>query len=254
MKLHALEQGSGPALVLLHPVGLDATFWKGVMEPLSLRRRVIAVDMAGHGASPEAPRPGRMAERTDEVIRLIQDRDLGPAIVLGVSFGGMVAQNVALARPDLVEGLVLAGCPGRIPQEARAAILKRGSDAEEGGMAAVLDATMERWFTPPFMPAVEVARVRQRLLDNKASNWAAAWEAISEHDALDRLSAFGKPCLVIAGEKDLATALTAKQALAAALPGADLAVLPGAPHMMQIEQPREFCAAVEAYLDRVEGR
>lgn len=251
LKFHASESGTGKPVLLLHPVGLDATFWEGLIETLSTRCKVVAVDTAGHGASPDASRPSRMSERVDDVIQLIQDRNLGPAIVLGASFGGMIAQNLALARPDLVDGLILAGCPGRIPAEARTAILKRGTDAEEGGMAAVLDTTIERWFTAEFMSTEAVTRVGQRLMDDKPSNWAAAWEAVAEHDALDRLSAFTKPSLVIAGEKDLATPLAAKEALAAALPAATLVVLPNAPHMMHIEQPNEFHAAVSSYLDRL---
>jgi 3-oxoadipate enol-lactonase len=250
--LNVRRSGAGRPLLLLHPVGLDGTFWSGVSEPLSRRCRVLAVDAAGHGASPDARRPGRMDERVADVIDLILKEDFGPAVLVGVSFGGMIAQNVALARPDLVAGLVLAGCPGRIPAEAREAILARGSDAERGGMAAVVEPTLERWFTPGSMSTDAVARVRQRLLDDTPSNWAAAWEAIAEHDALERLGAYRGGALVIAGERDLATPLPAKQALAAAIPGARLVVLPGAPHMMQIEQPSAFLAAIEEFLDMTE--
>jgi 3-oxoadipate enol-lactonase len=251
--LNIRRSGSGRPLLLLHPVGLDGTFWGGVIEPLSRRCLVIAVDAAGHGASPDARRPGRMDDRVADVIDLIQKEEFGPAILVGVSFGGMIAQNVALARPDLVAGLVVGGCPGRIPAEARDAILARGFDAERGGMAAVVEPTLERWFTPGFMSTEAVARVRQRLLDDAPSNWAAAWEAIAEHDALERLGAYRGPALVIAGEGDLATPLPAKEALAAAIPGARLVVLPGTPHMMQIEQPEAFLRAVEGFLDETES-
>lgn len=241
--------GSGPLLVLLHPVGLDGTFWDGVIGPLSTRFQVMAADTAGHGESPAARRPGRMADRVAEIIDLIARENAGPAVLIGVSFGGMIAQNVALARPDLVAGLVLAGCPGRIPADARDAIRARGSDAERDGMEAVVGSTLERWFTPGFMSTEAVTRVRRRLLDDTPSNWAAAWEAIAEHDALERLGAFRGPALVVAGEADLATPLPAKEALAKAIPGARLVVLPGAPHMMHIEQPKAFLAAVEGFLE-----
>lgn len=247
--LHFRESGSGSPLILLHPVGLDGSFWSGIAEPLSSHHRVIAVDIAGHGASPAAARPGRMADRVKELIQLITEQGGSPATLLGVSFGGMIAQQVALARPDLVAGLVLAGCPGRIPPEARPAILKRGSDAEAGGMEAVLASTIERWFSSDFLSTEEVARVRRRLIANKPSNWAAAWEAIAEHDVLARLGAFDGPTLVIAGENDLATPLDAKRALAAALPRSRLVVLKGAPHMMQIEQPGPFLGAVQTFLE-----
>lgn len=254
MGLHFQEAGSGPPLLLLHPVGLDNTFWDGVARPLATRRRVVSVDTAGHGASADADRPGRMADRVRDLIQFINEQNLGAVALLGVSFGGMIAQNVALARPDLVSGLVLAGCPGRMPAEARPVILKRGADAETGGMEAVVATTLERWFTQPFMSTEVVANVRRRLLANKPSNWAAAWEAAAQHDALPRLGALDMPALVIAGENDLATPLDAKRALAAALAHSRLIVLEGAPHMMQIEQPGPFLAAVEDFLSEIEAR
>ncbi len=254
MGLHYKESGSGPPLLLLHPVGLDTGFWEGVADRLAQRRRVLAVDTAGHGISTDAARPGRMADRVKDVVQLILERNLGPVTLLGVSFGGMIAQNVALARPDLVSALVLAGCPGRMPPEARPVILKRGADAEAGGMAAVVATTLERWFTQPFMSTEAVEKVRRRLLANKPSNWAAAWEAVAEHNALPRLGALDMPALVIAGENDLATPLDAKRALAAALRRSRFVVLEGAPHMMQIEQPGPFLAAVEEFLLEIEAR
>lgn len=241
--------GNGPLVVLLHPVGLDGTFWDALPKWLASRYTVIAVDLAGHGNSPEASRPGRIADRVVDVVQLISSTNAGSATLLGVSYGGMIAQQVAVARPDLVAGLVLAGRPGRIPPEARAAILKRGTDAEAGGMEAVISSTLERWFTPVFMSTDAVARVRDRLLANSPSNWAAAWEAVSEHDALERLRALGIPTVVIAGENDLATPLEAKRALAAAILGSRLVILPGAPHMMQIECPAPFQAAVMDFLE-----
>jgi 3-oxoadipate enol-lactonase len=240
--------GEGPPVVLLHPVGLDATFWGGLPGRLARGRRVVAVDLAGHGRSPSVVRPGRMAAHVSDVAGLVERLGRGPAVLIGVSFGGMIAQQMALARPDLVAGLVLAGCPGAITEAGRAAILERGRAAEAGGMAAVVDATLARWFTPGFMGAAAVARVRARLMADDPSDWAATWEAVAEHDALGPLGTVGVPALVIAGELDAATPDAATRALAAALSRGRLVVLAGAPHMMQIECEAAFAAAVEGFL------
>jgi 3-oxoadipate enol-lactonase len=248
-KLFFQQSGSGPLVLLLHPVGLDRTFWAGLPERLAETHMVIAVDTAGHGNSPDAVRPGRMQDRIDDIVELLSALNQGPATLLGVSFGGMIAQQVALARPDLVSGLILAGCPGAIPATAQDAMRKRGADAELHGMSAVTDATLERWFTPDFLSTDDVRRVADRLLADKPSNWAAAWEAVAEHDALERLKSLDIPALVIAGEKDAATSLDAKRALAAAIPGSRLTILPGAPHIMQIECPDAFAEAVTGFLN-----
>jgi 3-oxoadipate enol-lactonase len=240
--------GSGPAVVLLHPIGLDRSFWSSLPAVLAHRNTVIAVDTAGHGASPDAARPGSMRDRVDQAAALLEEIGPGKATLVGVSFGGMIAQQLALERPDLVSGLVLGGCPAAIPVQARKAIHQRGADAEASGMAAVVDATLDRWFTAPFLPSPEAARVRARLLSDSPANWAAGWEAIAGHDALGRLGSLTMPALVIAGELDTATPLEAKRELAAAIPGSKLIILRDAPHMMHLECPDPFAEAVSDFL------
>lgn len=247
--LARVSLGSGPLVLLLHPVGLDKTFWDPLPARLSDRFEVMAVDLAGHGESPPAARPGSMEDRVADIAGLIESTGRGRACVLGVSFGGMIAQNLALARPELVSALVLTACPGRIAPEARETLRQRGADAEANGMEAILDATLRRWFTEPFLSTEVVARVRERLLANSVSGWAAAWEAIATHDALDQLHAVKVPTLVVAGEHDLSTPVEAKRALAAAVPGSRLEIIPGAPHMLQIECAETYAGIVSAFLD-----
>ncbi|MDP2084250.1 MAG: alpha/beta fold hydrolase [Gemmobacter sp.] len=233
--------------MLAHPVGLDQTFWGGLSDALASHHTVVAVDLRGHGGSEDAARPGQMAAYRDDLVTLIETLGLGPATLIGVSFGGMIAQTIACDRPDLVAGLVLAACPGAMLEAARTAILQRGVDAELGGMASILEATLARWFTPA-APAALVDRVRGRLLANAPTNWAAAWEAISGHNALPRLPAVRCPALVIAGELDVATPVEATRALAAAIPGSRHEVMNGAPHMLQLECEARFAALVQHFL------
>ncbi|TWH00175.1 3-oxoadipate enol-lactonase [Mesorhizobium sp. J18] len=247
--LYYSAEGNGPVVLLLHPVGLDGTFWGSLPKRLARGRRVVAIDLTGHGRSEDAQRPGRISNHIDDIIDLLERLGGEHATLVGVSFGGMLAQNIALERPDLVSRLVLAGCPAAIPEAARPAILQRGADAERGGMEAVAGPTLERWFTAPYLSTGKAEPVRRRLLANKPTNFAATWEAVSEHNALPRLSALTVPTLVIAGEKDAATTIEAKRALAAAIPGSRLAVMEGAPHMMQIECERTFGDLVAGFIE-----
>ncbi len=116
-------------------------------------------------------------------------------------------------------------------------------------MEAVVGPTLRRWFTPGFLGSQEVERVRRRLLSNSVSGWAAAWEAVAEHDALGRLAAFRGPALVIGGDKDAATSIEATRELAKAIPQSRLVILPEAPHMMQIECPGRFAEIVGGFLE-----
>jgi 3-oxoadipate enol-lactonase len=250
--LHYSLEGQGPLIVLLHPVGLDGRFWYDLPKRLSDHYSVACVDLRGHGRSSKAQRPGTMQANVDDVADVIKSINRGKAIVLGLSFGGMVAQNLALRHPDLVSGLVICACGAQVPQAFRQNILARGTDAEKGGMQAVTATTLERWFTPAFMNAPEVEQVRQRLLEDDPSNFAAAWEAISEHDAVAQLAQVRVPVLVVGGSLDLATSVEAITTLANAFGHAQKVVLEGAPHMMQIENQDVFYHTVRQFLDGME--
>ena len=117
-------------------------------------------------------------------------------------------------------------------------------------MEAVVDATLARWFTAPFLGEPVVGRVRDRLLANQPHDWAAGWEAIAGFDAAARLDQLRMPVLAIAGEHDAGTAVPAARAIAEAVEGAEFHMLPGAPHMMQIETPDPFFAVIADFLAR----
>jgi 3-oxoadipate enol-lactonase len=253
VNLHCAVTGAGPDLVLLHPVGLDHSFWQALAAAASRTHRVIAVDLRGHGSSPPADRDTRIGDYADDVHAVIERHCSGPATVLGLSFGGMLAQLVALRHPDAVSALVLSGCTGGFAPEARPVLRERGLAAERDGMDAVVAPTIERWFTAAFLGDPEVERVRQRLRSDDVASWSAAWHAISTFDALPRLGEIAVPTLVIAGERDAATPLAAASKLAESIRGARFVVLPGAPHMMQIERRDAYNAAVLQFLGESHG-
>ena len=243
--LHATATGAGKLLVLLHPVGLDGSFWGGLPAALAPHRRVLCLDLAGHGRSPAVSRPRPIEAYADDVAVAIQEAGGGPATVIGLSFGGMVAQVLALRHPSLVAALMPCGCGGSFPEEVRPILRERGLAAERSGMAALVEPTIERWFTPLFHSDPAVERVRARLCSADVDGWSAGWHAIAGLDATPRLGVLHIPTLVLAGEKDVATTpAMAENTVARAIPGARFAVLPGAPHMMQIEAEPAFTAAV----------
>jgi len=250
MDLHCALSGDGPELVLLHPVGLDHTFWEPLATAASRDHRVLRVDLRGHGLSPAADRGTPLDVYADDVYAAMARHCRGPATVLGLSFGGMVAQVLALRRPDAVAALVLCGCTGGFAPELRPVLRERGLVAELAGMEAVVEPTIERWFSPAFRDDREVERVRHRLRTDDAVSWSAAWHAISTFETFPRLGEIGVPALVLAGELDVATPPASAAKLAQSIRGARYAVLPAAPHMMQIERRDDYNAAVLAFLHR----
>jgi 3-oxoadipate enol-lactonase len=241
-------QGQGSPLVLLHPVGIDHTFWGPLVEKASSLHTVISVDLMGHGNSPAAEPERGIGAYSADVAALLDHLGVAKATMLGLSFGGMITQEFALAYPKRVSALVVGACGPRIPAEARDAVRARGQVDPATGMSSVVEATMQRWFTPAFIDAEPAQRVRARLLADDPAGWAAGWNAISGFNALDRLGSIAVPAFVIAGEIDAGSPVATTKMIADAIPGSRFEVLTGAPHMMQIECADRFTDRVMAFL------
>jgi 3-oxoadipate enol-lactonase len=229
-------------VLYLHPVGLDGAMWRDVAVPGAL-----TPSFPGFGDTPlpEAPSFERLVEFVGEVLD-----GHGPADVVGVSLGSMVAQQVAVRRPDLVRSLVLA-CGGAAT--AAEAMLGRARATREEGMSGVLPSTLERWFTPAAL-AVEdhpgVGYVRARLLSDDPLVFAAYWAAMAEHDVTEELGKIAVPVTVVAGSEDVSVPVPVMREVADRIPGAAFHVVDG-PHMLPLENPAGFAEAVERHLSKV---
>ncbi len=248
MILHHVLEGAGPRVLLLHPVGLDLTFLQPIAQPLAARYRVMRMDLRGHGRSGLLPLAVGLEDFADDVHATLADQRFAPCTVVGFSFGGMVAQVLALRHAADVAALVPCACPATQTEEGRRVAAARATDAEQGGMAAVLEATLDRWFTQPFREAGGDAAARERLLSDDPRGWAQGWRAIAAIDTLPRLGGLSVPALCIAGELDKSSPPPIVRAIADAIPGAGFRVLPGAPHMLFIEQPAAVVEAVSLFL------
>jgi len=248
VRLFHSSTGKGSPLVLLHPVGLDHSFWGPLIEKASAIHTVIAVDLAGHGHSDAAEYGRAIAAYAEDVRALLDELGLARSALLGLSFGGMIAQEFAATHPERLSFIVVGACGARIPPEARAAVRARGETDPVTGMTGVAEVTLERWFTPGFMASESVRRVRERLLADETAGWAAGWDAIAGFDVHDRLGSINAPALVIAGERDAGTSVAATREMADAIRGAEFSVLSGAPHMMQIEHADRFTDRVMRFL------
>jgi 3-oxoadipate enol-lactonase len=240
--------GNGPHVVLLHPVGLDLTFLDPVAEALKDEFTVLSVDQRGHGRSRVDAPAQTLADFADDLHQLLAELDFAPAAIVGFSFGGMVAQTLALKYPDDVSALVICASRSTLTAQGRDIARARGDDARQSGMTAVLEATLDRWFTPQFRAAGQAEATRQHLLSLDAEKWAQTWHAMAGIDTLPRLGAVRAPTLCLAGELDKSSPPETVKQIADAIPGARYAALAGAPHMLFIEQPRETAALIGAFL------
>ena len=245
----ALQSGSGihsvrtgrrgaPLVVLIHAVGVDLTYWGDQIETLQTSYDVVAYDLPGHGGSAKPAKGFGFTDAVEALTGVIAGADAGPAHLIGLSVGGMIAQNLALDRPDLVRSLALLDTISTFPDAVRAALLDRARLTRAQGMGAILEQTLERWFTKDFIerrPDV-IDRITKTLLADDAEIHAGMWEMIATLDTAPRLASLDKPTLVVVGEHDPTTPVAASRAIAERIPGAILQIVPGASHMAAIEK------------------
>jgi 3-oxoadipate enol-lactonase len=243
----------GPTVVLLHSVGLDRTFWAPVSEALERRFTTVRMDLRGHGQSPSPPGPWSLGDFADDVAALLHRLGVDRAHVVGQSFGGLVAQHVAIRHPDLVMSLVLSGTSCTTSEAEREMFLDRARVAEAEGMEQVARAAIARWFTDAGMDLPVVEAAHRRLLADDPAAWAKTFHAIAGHNVLDELRGVRARTLVVTGDADVATPPHFAEELAAALPNRELRILEGVPHMGYLEQPELFARMIIDFLDGTDG-
>jgi 3-oxoadipate enol-lactonase len=222
-------------IVYLHPVALNGELWSAVARPGAL--------------TPDFPRSGpiSMAALVDHVAGLLD----GPADLVGMSLGSMVAQQVAVRRPELVRSLVLA-CGGMRTDPAVSR--QRAENTRRDGMAGTLDETLRRWFTAEALADPEhpgVAYARRTLLADDAEVVADYWAAMAEHDVTDALGAVTAPTTCLGATGDASVPVAAMRAVADRIPLAWFREIPG-PHIAVLEEPDAFAAAVAEHLQRLD--
>ena len=237
-------------VALSHALGLDAHMWDTLADELAATRSVLRHDHRGHGGSAVPPGPYAIDQLVDDAARVLREWGRGPVVWVGLSMGGMVGQGLAIRYPELLCGLVLANTASQYPPEARAAMAERIAAVESQGIAAIVDGTLERFFSAGFraMRPDVVEATRRVLLRASPLGYAAACQAVAGVDWQARLDAIRCPTLVIAGSADVSTTPLMAQAIAERIAGAKLAMLDGAAHLSALEQPAAFAALVQGFL------
>lgn len=240
-----------PPILFIHAVSLDLTWWDHQFAALGADHDLVAFDLPGHGSSPRLDGPYTFDALASVAARVIASLDAGPAHVVGISVGGMVAQTLALACPDLVRSLTLVATLCTLTDPVRDAMRERARVSRADGMAALVAPTLERWFPPAFRerrPDV-LDRAAKSVLRHDPAVYAEMWEMIAGLDLAARLPAIACPTLVVAGAEDGNAPVAAGQRIADLIPAASLHALPGVGHFPPLEAPLAFNEVLRAHLD-----
>jgi len=250
IRLHANSSGpdNGPAVVFANSIGTEGRIWDRVIPLLPAGVRAIQYDERGQGRSDVPPAPYSIADHAADLSGLIAGLGLDSAVIVGLSIGGLIAQGLWAAEPARIRGLVLMDTASKIATEefwnARIAAV------ENGGMAAVADAVMQRWFTPSFraeQPA-ELAVWREMLVNSPPEGYIGSCVAIRDANTEAAARSIGVPTLVMCGAQDLATPPETVSALADIVPGARFAMIDGAGHLPCIETPAMVALHIGGFL------
>ena len=237
-----------PAIALVNSLGTDARIWDGVIARLATRYRVLSYDKRGHGLSDAPPGDYRLADHIDDLAHLLDHVGIDSLALAGVSVGGLIAQGFALRLPERLSGLVLCNTAPRVGDAAGWS--ERMAVVRSGGLAAIADATMERWFSPGFRQdrPDELAGWRNLFLRSDAGGYVSTCATLRDADLTATVGAIDVPTLVVAGDEDRATPVELVRGCALAIPGARLEIFPGAGHLPPIEQPARLAALIESFL------
>lgn len=245
--------GEGPPLVLVHGVGCDLTMWDDVMPALQARYRVIRYDTLGHGETPLPTGEVTLQTYADQLEAVRAGLGLERFALVGFSMGVPVSQLFALKNSSELAGLVLMnGVYDRTPEQVEA-IRKRVRQARAQGTQILVDPAMDRWLSPEFRAARpdQEARIRKRMADNKPENFLTAYNIFAEADpwVVGKLGAIDCPTLVTTAQNDPGSVPAMSQAMADAIPGARLEIMPGLRHMPMIEGPDVVSDLLVNFLD-----
>jgi 3-oxoadipate enol-lactonase len=239
-----------PVVTLSHSLAADFSMWDPQLEALRARYRVLRYDTRGHGGT-EAPGGAySLPQLAADARALLAALGIAKTHWVGLSMGGMIGQTLALETPEVFSSLVLCDTSSRVPAEARPLWHERIKTADTQGMEPLVEPTIGRWFTPPFIASRKdvVDRVRGMIRATPPRGYAGCCHAISLLDLTDRLSAIRLATLVVVGEDDQGTPVAASKAIQERVKGSQLEILKSAAHLSNIEQPDAFTRAVTGFL------
>lgn len=242
---------SGPTLVLVNSLGTDARIWDEVIARFEARYRIVSYDKRGHGLSDAPAGDYRLDDHVDDLAGLLDHLKIERLALAGVSVGGMIAQGFAVRHPERLAALVLCDTAAKVGDaefwDGRIAAIRAG------GLEAIADGVMLRWFTERYRhdePAL-LAGWRNMLQRMPVDGYVGTCAALRDGDLRGVVGSIATPTLVVVGEQDLATPVDLVRCLAEAIDGAQFAVIPDCGHIPSIEQPQALAALMTGFLNEV---
>jgi 3-oxoadipate enol-lactonase len=248
--VHFASEGAEAAhtLVFINSLGTDFRIWDETIAPLARRFRILRYDKRGHGLSELIAGEASMTDYASDLAALMDQCVVRRATIIGLSIGGLIAQELYRLRPDLVVSLVLCDTAVKIGNEEMWA--NRIGEVETGGIEAIADGIMQRWFSADFRArrSVEFAGWRAMLTRTPVAGYLQACGALRRADLRPFAGVIKVPTLCIVGEEDGSTPVALVRETSKLIGRAQFEVIAGAGHLPNLEKPDAVRALIEGHL------
>ncbi|NLS16393.1 3-oxoadipate enol-lactonase [Rhizobium sp. P40RR-XXII] len=240
-----------PVLVFANSLGTDFRIWRDVIVRLAGDFGIVLYDKRGHGLSDLGQMPYSIEDHATDLAGLLDFLSVKNAIICGLSVGGLVAQSLYQRRPDLVRALVLCDTAHKIGTAE--SWNTRIAQVEADGIESIVDAIMERWFTPAFRRPENIAFAGycNMLIRQPVAGYVATCAALRDADLTEAAAKIAVPTICIVGDQDGSTPPELVLSTAKLIPNARYEVIKDAGHIPCVEQPEALTEVIRAFIDVV---
>ena len=243
----------GTVLLVANSLMANGSMWDDNIPALADRYRVLRYDKRGHGGSGLSTGPYTIAQLADDAIGLLDALGIQKAHFMGLSIGGMIGQQLGARFPDRILSLSLCNTASEMPP--RSLWEERFEIARSQGIAGLVDGTIKRWFTAPFIERAPQAieKVRQMILSTNVDGYIGCGSAVRDMAQSTMLLKIKAPTLVLSGRDDPACTVDQGTVLHRLIDRSKMVILEEAAHLSNIEQPEAFNNTVRQFIDSVDN-
>ena len=237
-----------PPLIFSNSLGTDFRIWDAVVERLAGRFRLVRYDKRGHGLSEATPPPYALTTHVADLTALVDHLGIEKAAIVGLSVGGLIAQGLAALHPERIAALVLSNTAHKIGNEA--GWNERIAAVNAGGLGAIADIVMQRWFTPAYRRPDNADFVGYLAMFTRTpvDGYVGTCASVRDADLTESTRALKVPTLCISGDQDGTTPPDIVRSMAELIRNSEFRVIADAGHIPCIEQPGAVADLIGAFL------
>jgi 3-oxoadipate enol-lactonase len=244
----------GRVILMANSLMANGSMWDWNVSALTDRYRVLRYDKRGHGQTGVVPGPYSIAQLADDAASLLDALKIDKVHFLGLSIGGMIGQQLGARYPERIHSLSLCNTASEMPP--RSLWEDRFQIARTQGIAGLVDGTIDRWFTAPFIARApqDIEKVRQMILATNVEGYISCGSAVRDMAQSTMLLKIKAPTLVLSGRHDPACTVDQGIVLHRLIDGSQMVIIEDAAHLSNIEQPAPFNQTVRTFIDSVDNR